>query len=150
MKTEKRMACFIVSAALLIVTLWFTSCSSTSADAETKTEAETADHPCYHVTVYSRQLKKLAMPVGVSRSTPLPWRTSESCCRNHTLAESSITCSASLWKMDVLSWCPPRWWKSSITEGRDVRMKAVLLSMRPVEITRPPQGWRYVEELSNE
>ena len=36
------------------------------------------------------------------------------------------------------------------TEGRDVRMKAVLLSMRPVEITRPPQGWRYVEELSNE
>ncbi|SCH30615.1 Uncharacterised protein [uncultured Faecalibacterium sp.] len=29
-------------------------------------------------------------------------------------------------------------------------MKAVLLSMRPVEITRPPQSWRYVEELSNE
>lgn len=29
-------------------------------------------------------------------------------------------------------------------------MKVVLLSMRPVEITRPPQGWRYVEELSNE
>lgn len=23
-------------------------------------------------------------------------------------------------------------------------------AMRPVEITRPPQGWRYVEELSNE
>lgn len=78
-----------------------------------------------------RQLKKLAMPVGVSRSTPLPWRTLASCCRNHTLAESSITCSASLWKMDVLSWCPPRWWKSSITEGRDVSMKAVLLSIRP-------------------
>lgn len=29
-------------------------------------------------------------------------------------------------------------------------MKAVLLSMRPMEITRPPQGWCYVEELSNE
>ena len=29
-------------------------------------------------------------------------------------------------------------------------MKAVLLSMRPVEITRQPHGWRYVEELSNE
>ena len=59
MKTEKRMACFIVSAALLIVTLWFTSCSSTSADAETKTEAETADHPCYHVTVYSPAIEKV-------------------------------------------------------------------------------------------
>lgn len=32
MKTEKRMICFIVSAALLIVMLWFTSCSSTSAN----------------------------------------------------------------------------------------------------------------------
>ena len=59
MKTEKRMACFIVSAALLIVTLCFTSCSSTSADAETKTEAETADHPCYHVTVYSPEIEKV-------------------------------------------------------------------------------------------
>lgn len=59
MKTEKRMACFIVSAALLIVTLWFTSCSPTSADAETKTEAETADHPCYHVTVYSPAIEKV-------------------------------------------------------------------------------------------
>ena len=43
----------------LIVTLWFTSCSSTSADAETKTEAETADHPCYHVTVYSPEIEKV-------------------------------------------------------------------------------------------
>ena len=59
MKTENRMICFIVSAALLIVTLWFTSCSSTSADAETKTEAETADHPCYHVTVYSPAIEKV-------------------------------------------------------------------------------------------
>lgn len=59
MKTEKRMICFIVSAALLIVTLWFTSCSSTSADTETKTEAETADHPCYHVTVYSPAIEKV-------------------------------------------------------------------------------------------
>lgn len=55
MKPEKRIIHFIVSAALLIVTLLFTSCSSTSTDAETKTETETetADQPCYHVTVYS-------------------------------------------------------------------------------------------------
>lgn len=53
MKPEKRMICFIVSAALLIVTLGFTACGPTSADAENKTETETADHPCYHVTVYS-------------------------------------------------------------------------------------------------
>ena len=59
MKTEKRMICFIVSAALLIVTLCFTSCSSTSANVETKTEAETDDHPCYHVTVYSPEIEKV-------------------------------------------------------------------------------------------
>lgn len=28
-------------------------------DAETKTEAETADHPCYHVTVYSPAIEKV-------------------------------------------------------------------------------------------
>lgn len=52
MKNEKRIICFIVSAALLIVTLWFTACSSASA------EAGTADHPCYHVTVYSPEIEK--------------------------------------------------------------------------------------------
>lgn len=47
MKTEKRMLCFIVAAALLIVTLWFASCGAATA------EAETGRKPCYHVTVYS-------------------------------------------------------------------------------------------------
>lgn len=53
MKAEKRIICFIVSAALLIVTLWFTACSSASA------EAGTADSPCYHVTVYSPEIEKV-------------------------------------------------------------------------------------------
>ena len=47
MKTEKRMICFIVSAVLLILTLWFTSCSATTAEAGAERK------PCYHVTVYS-------------------------------------------------------------------------------------------------
>ena len=47
MKLEKRMICFIVSAALLIVTLWFTSCGAATAEAEVERK------PCYHVTVYS-------------------------------------------------------------------------------------------------
>lgn len=47
MKPEKRMICFIVSAALLIVTLWFTSCGAATAEAEVERK------PCYHVTVYS-------------------------------------------------------------------------------------------------
>jgi ABC-type oligopeptide transport system substrate-binding subunit len=47
MKTEKRMICFIVSAALLIVTLWFTSCGAATAEAGAERK------PCYHVTVYS-------------------------------------------------------------------------------------------------
>lgn len=47
MKFEKRMICFIVSAALLIVTLWFTSCGAATAEAEVERK------PCYHVTVYS-------------------------------------------------------------------------------------------------
>lgn len=53
MKTEKRMICFIVSAALLIVTLWFTSCGAATA------EAETGRKPCYHVTVYSPAIEKV-------------------------------------------------------------------------------------------
>lgn len=52
MKTEKRMICFIVSVALLIVTLWFTSCSATTAEAEAERK------PCYHVTVYSPAIEK--------------------------------------------------------------------------------------------
>lgn len=47
MKPEKRMICFIVSAELLIVTLWFTSCGASTAEAEVERK------PCYHVTVYS-------------------------------------------------------------------------------------------------
>lgn len=47
MKTEKRMICFIAAAVLLILTLWFTSCSTTTAEAEAERK------PCYHVTVYS-------------------------------------------------------------------------------------------------
>lgn len=44
---KKRLACFTAAAILLALTLWATACGSTSA------EAGTADHPCYHVTVYS-------------------------------------------------------------------------------------------------
>jgi hypothetical protein len=47
MKPEKRMICFIVSAALLIVTLCFTSCGAATAEAEVERK------PCYHVTIYS-------------------------------------------------------------------------------------------------
>lgn len=53
MKTEKRMICFIVSAALLIVTLWFTSCGAATAEAGTERK------PCYHVTVYSPAIEKV-------------------------------------------------------------------------------------------
>ena len=52
-KTEKRMICFIVSAALLIVTLWFTSCGATTAEEEVERK------PCYHVTVYSPAIEKV-------------------------------------------------------------------------------------------
>lgn len=53
MRTEKRMIYFIVSAALLIVTLWFTSCGAATA------EAETGRKPCYHVTVYSPEIEQV-------------------------------------------------------------------------------------------
>lgn len=53
MKPEKRMICFIVSAALLIVTLWFTSCGAATA------EAEVEKKPCYHVTVYSPKIEQV-------------------------------------------------------------------------------------------
>ena len=58
MKTEKRMICFIVSAALLIVTLWFTSCGAATAEAETERK------PCYHVTVYSPEIEKVGYSGG--------------------------------------------------------------------------------------
>lgn len=44
---KKRLSCFAVAVVLLALTLCATACGSTSA------EAGTADHPCYHVTVYS-------------------------------------------------------------------------------------------------
>lgn len=57
-----------------------------------------------------RKLKKLAMPVGVSRSTPLPWRTLASCCLTQSyLLSVSISSCKSLWKMAALNWCLPRW-----------------------------------------
>ena len=56
-KVNHRFICFVIAAVTLTITLLFTSCSSTSDDAETKTE--TADHPCYHVTVYSPEIKKV-------------------------------------------------------------------------------------------
>lgn len=53
MKPEKRIICFIVSAALLIVTLWFTSCGAATAEAEVERK------PCYHVTVYSPAIEQV-------------------------------------------------------------------------------------------
>lgn len=55
MKTEKekRNFWFIATAALLLVTLWFTSCGATTS------EAETTRKPCYHVTVYSPAIEKV-------------------------------------------------------------------------------------------
>lgn len=53
MKTEKRIICFIVAAVLLVLTLWFTSCSATTAEAEAERK------PCYHVTVYSPAIEKV-------------------------------------------------------------------------------------------
>lgn len=44
---KNRLVCFAVAAALLALTLWFTSCGATTA--ETRAEAK----PCYHITVYS-------------------------------------------------------------------------------------------------
>lgn len=53
MTTRRRITCFIVAAALLALTLWLTSCGTTTA------EARTASHPCYHVTVYSPGIEKV-------------------------------------------------------------------------------------------
>lgn len=53
MKTEKRMVCFIAAAVLLILTLWFTSCGATTAEAGAERK------PCYHVTVYSPEIEKV-------------------------------------------------------------------------------------------
>ena len=53
MKPEKRIICFIVSAALLIVTLCFTSCGAATAEAEVERK------PCYHVTVYSPAIEQV-------------------------------------------------------------------------------------------
>ena len=44
---KNRISCFAVAVVLLALTLWATACGSASA------EAETANRPCYHVTVYS-------------------------------------------------------------------------------------------------
>ncbi len=52
---KNRISCFAVAALLLALTLWATACGSTSAEAE----AEAAVEPCYHVTVYSPEIKKV-------------------------------------------------------------------------------------------
>ena len=52
---KNRISCFAVAALLLTLTLWATACGSTSAEAE----AEAAVEPCYHVTVYSPEIKKV-------------------------------------------------------------------------------------------
>lgn len=57
--SNHRFICLVIAILALSLTLLFASCNSTSADAETKTETETADHPCYHVTVYSPEIKKV-------------------------------------------------------------------------------------------
>ena len=44
--SNHRFTCLVITIMALLLTLLFTSCGSTSADAETKT----ADHPCYLVT----------------------------------------------------------------------------------------------------
>lgn len=53
MKIKKRFACFAMVAALLVLTLWFTACGSTTV------EAEGEHKPCYHVTVYSPGIEKV-------------------------------------------------------------------------------------------
>ncbi len=53
MRIKKRITCFAVAAALLALTLWFTACGSTTA------EAEVEHKPCYHVTVYSPGIEKV-------------------------------------------------------------------------------------------
>lgn len=55
--SNHRFICLVITILTLSLTLLFTSCGSTSADAETKTEI--ADHPCYHVTVYSPEIEKV-------------------------------------------------------------------------------------------
>ncbi len=52
---KNRIACFIVAALLLTLTLWFTSCNSIPAEAEVEATVE----PCYHVTVYSPEIEKV-------------------------------------------------------------------------------------------
>ena len=52
-KIAKRAICFFVAATLLVLTLWFTSCGATTAEAEAERK------PCYHVTVYSPAIEKV-------------------------------------------------------------------------------------------
>lgn len=53
MRLKKRIPCFVMAAALMALTLWFTACGSTTA------EAEVEHKPCYHVTVYSPGIEKV-------------------------------------------------------------------------------------------
>lgn len=55
--SNHRFICLMITILALSLILLFTSCGLTSA--ETKTETETADHSCYHVTVYSPEIEKV-------------------------------------------------------------------------------------------
>nr|DAR37284.1 MAG TPA: pyrophosphatase [Caudoviricetes sp.] len=60
------------------------------------------------------------------RSIPSPWRNSVSCCLTRSyLLSVSISYSASLWKMDVLSWCLHRWLKLNTTKRGQIVQKKV-------------------------
>lgn len=59
--SNHRFICLMITILALSLILLFTSCCLTSAETktETETETETADHPCYHVTVYSPEIEKV-------------------------------------------------------------------------------------------
>lgn len=110
---KKRFSCFAVAVMLLtLTTLWATACGSTSA------EAGTADPPVTTSPSILLPLKMEHTQPGDIRSIPSPWMTSVSCYLTSYLLSVIISCSVSLGQMAALSWCPPLWWKSSITERR--------------------------------
>lgn len=57
--SNHRFICLMITILALSLILLFTSCGLTSAETKTETETETADHPCYHVTVYSPEIEKV-------------------------------------------------------------------------------------------
>ena len=51
-KMNRRFICFAIATVALLMTLFFTSCGST-----TTAKAEETGKPCYHVTVYSPAIR---------------------------------------------------------------------------------------------